>query len=309
MPSEKLDPLAVAKANDALWTSRPELGGRQLSLGPDDAPYRQEWLRHYRQVKEATPAPPPPRVVPQPVEEPPPPVDVTSPIQPCPNITAMTHREKMTAAYKMALDKLPEQAREELPDPAVFVGILAVTGGLLATATVATGGVAALAGGFLVGLAVLGAAFTGGQIGQAINGVMDFYDKTRCDRATSPEDLDSAATSLADAVAKAGVGAVTAVVSRGAAKIAGKAKTRIPRRWKFGDHKKLEKFQRQMKQRGWMESQIDEAMVRGEQFKAPNNVNPANGATRYVHPGTGRSVVVDDVTGELLHVGGDGFKY
>lgn len=33
------------------------------------------------------------------------------------------------------------------------------------------------------------------------------------------------------------------------------------------------------------------------------------GITRYVHPETGRSVVVDDVSKEVIHVGGDGFKY
>jgi hypothetical protein len=57
------------------------------------------------------------------------------------------------------------------------------------------------------------------------------------------------------------------------------------------------------------EQQIDEAIASGKQFPAPNNVNPANGATRFVHPTTGRSVVIDNVTKELLHVGGDGFKY
>ena len=40
-------------------------------------------------------------------------------------------------------------------------------------------------------------------------------------------------------------------------------------------------------------------------------VNKANGnpATRYVNPDTGQSVVIDDVTGQLIHVGGPGFKY
>lgn len=32
-------------------------------------------------------------------------------------------------------------------------------------------------------------------------------------------------------------------------------------------------------------------------------------ATRYVHPKTGKSVVVDNRTGEIFHVGGKGFKY
>lgn len=31
--------------------------------------------------------------------------------------------------------------------------------------------------------------------------------------------------------------------------------------------------------------------------------------TRYVNPTTGRSVVLDNTAGELLHVGGNGFEY
>lgn len=38
-------------------------------------------------------------------------------------------------------------------------------------------------------------------------------------------------------------------------------------------------------------------------------INPANNATRYVHPITGQSVVIDEVTREIIHVGGPGFKY
>ena len=34
-----------------------------------------------------------------------------------------------------------------------------------------------------------------------------------------------------------------------------------------------------------------------------------NLATRYIHPTTGQSVVVDDVTGKVIHVGVPGFKY
>jgi hypothetical protein len=65
------------------------------------------------------------------------------------------------------------------------------------------------------------------------------------------------------------------------------------------------KLRAQMATRGFTEAQIREALdkqsipVRGK--KGP--------ATRYVHPRTGRSVVVDDATGEVFHVGGDGFEY
>jgi hypothetical protein len=64
-----------------------------------------------------------------------------------------------------------------------------------------------------------------------------------------------------------------------------------------------------MERRGWTPTQIDEALASGKQFSASNNVNPGNGATRYVHPQTGRSVVIDNKTREVIHVGGDGFKY
>ena len=53
---------------------------------------------------------------------------------------------------------------------------------------------------------------------------------------------------------------------------------------------------------------ITEAIQAGLPFPAPNHVNPGHSATRSVHPTTGRSVV-DDVSGEVIHVGGDGFLY
>jgi RHS repeat-associated protein len=79
--------------------------------------------------------------------------------------------------------------------------------------------------------------------------------------------------------------------------------------WNYGGHKSAQKWKNQMAKRGWTGQQINEAISSGKQVAAPNNVNPANGATRYIHPTTGRSVVVDNVTRQLLHVGGDGFRY
>ena len=64
-----------------------------------------------------------------------------------------------------------------------------------------------------------------------------------------------------------------------------------------------------MLQRGWTADQISEALENGRKMPAVNQVNPANPATRYIHPITGRLVVVDDVTQEVIHVGGDGFVY
>ncbi|MBX3431169.1 MAG: hypothetical protein KF779_16400 [Hyphomonadaceae bacterium] len=68
------------------------------------------------------------------------------------------------------------------------------------------------------------------------------------------------------------------------------------------------KIERQMAQRGWSRQQIREAMHSGRRVRAINQAN-GNPATRYVHPRTGQSVVVDNVTGEVIHVGGPGFRY
>ena len=69
------------------------------------------------------------------------------------------------------------------------------------------------------------------------------------------------------------------------------------------------KWTNQMEKRGWDSAQIDDAVNSGQQFPAPNKLNPSNGATRYVNPKTGKSVVIDNTTGQVIHVGGDGFKY
>ena len=96
-----------------------------------------------------------------------------------------------------------------------------------------------------------------------------------------------------------------------------RANTRVPvrpnvpyePRWNYGSGKSAEKWARQMDRRGWTESQVSEALDRGQSHTATNNINPANGATRYVHPDTGRSVVIDNTTREIIHVGGDGYRY
>ncbi|MBI3777904.1 MAG: hypothetical protein HY274_03155 [Gammaproteobacteria bacterium] len=79
--------------------------------------------------------------------------------------------------------------------------------------------------------------------------------------------------------------------------------------WQFGKHKSATKWANRMKKRGWSEQQITEAIETGQKFQAQNLVNPGNPATRYVHPQTGRSVIVDNTTKEIIHIGGDGFKY
>jgi hypothetical protein len=65
------------------------------------------------------------------------------------------------------------------------------------------------------------------------------------------------------------------------------------------------KLRRQMQKRGWTELQIREALT-----TAPVPVTGKHGpAFRYVHPTTGKSVVVDAATGEIFHVGGERFRY
>ncbi len=68
----------------------------------------------------------------------------------------------------------------------------------------------------------------------------------------------------------------------------------------YGGHKSSTTWANQMAKRGWTQQQIDEAIASGKQFAAPNNINPGNGVTRFVHPTTGRSVVIDNVTKEIL---------
>jgi hypothetical protein len=79
--------------------------------------------------------------------------------------------------------------------------------------------------------------------------------------------------------------------------------------WTLGAFKTDAKWAGQLEKRGWTKDQITEAINKGEQFIAENQVNKGNLATRYVHPETGQSVVMDNATKEVIHVGGPGFKY
>lgn len=71
---------------------------------------------------------------------------------------------------------------------------------------------------------------------------------------------------------------------------------------KFSDEAKI---RAQMQRRGWTEEQILEALLTMP-LPARGKKGPA---LRYVHPQTGKSLVVDEVTREIFHVGGEGFKY
>lgn len=65
------------------------------------------------------------------------------------------------------------------------------------------------------------------------------------------------------------------------------------------------KIRSQMRRRGWTEEQVREAL-RTEPIPWQGKLGPA---LRYTHPTTGKTVVVDATTGEIFHVGGEGFRY
>ncbi len=72
--------------------------------------------------------------------------------------------------------------------------------------------------------------------------------------------------------------------------------------------KRPDKLRRQMAARGWTDDQIEEAVASGVRVATANRETDRP-ATRYIHPTTGRSVVIEDASGEVIHVGGDGFIY
>ncbi|KAB2927752.1 MAG: DUF4157 domain-containing protein [Leptonema illini] len=79
--------------------------------------------------------------------------------------------------------------------------------------------------------------------------------------------------------------------------------------WRFGKHHTEVQWKNKMSKRGWTIDQIAEALESKESYPAVNNLRPGNSATRYVHPETGRSIVIDEITREILQVGGDGYLW
>jgi hypothetical protein len=78
---------------------------------------------------------------------------------------------------------------------------------------------------------------------------------------------------------------------------------------RLGQHKSDAKWARQLEKRGWTKESIHEAVKNGKSYPAENKVNLGNSATRYVHPKTGKSVVIDDVTKEVIQIGAKNFQY
>lgn len=71
---------------------------------------------------------------------------------------------------------------------------------------------------------------------------------------------------------------------------------------RFNNERKIRK---QMRKRGWTEEQVREALGT-EPIPSHGKLGPA---LRYTHPITRKTVVVDATTGEIFHVGGEGFRY
>lgn len=58
-----------------------------------------------------------------------------------------------------------------------------------------------------------------------------------------------------------------------------------------------------MRRRGWTQEQVYEAIQSGKPFPRPD------GSVRYLHPQTGKSVVIDSQTGKIYQVGKKGFAF
>ena len=81
-------------------------------------------------------------------------------------------------------------------------------------------------------------------------------------------------------------------------------------RWSFGKSKCDKKWSNQMTERGWTRQQISEALAnKNSRVSATNNINPSNPAGRFTHPTTNQSIVIDEVTNEVIHIGGKGLLY
>ena len=72
--------------------------------------------------------------------------------------------------------------------------------------------------------------------------------------------------------------------------------------WTLGAHKSTTRWNNQMQSRGWTNEEITITIQNGKQYPAPNMPNPINGATRYENAVTGKFVVRDNTTNEILQI-------
>ncbi len=77
--------------------------------------------------------------------------------------------------------------------------------------------------------------------------------------------------------------------------------------WSFGTYKSKERWGNQMKERKWTEQEITDTIKTGKADPAPNYINKGNTATRYTDSQSGKFVVRDDVTKEIIQIGDKDF--
>ena len=77
--------------------------------------------------------------------------------------------------------------------------------------------------------------------------------------------------------------------------------------WTLGQYKSPTRWGNQLTSRGWTPAEITDTIIKGESSAAPNFINKGNTATNYEITATGRFVVRDDVTGEIIQVSGKNF--
>ena len=196
----KLDHAACMQANQDFWGRHPELGRRQLTMTPEDAPYRQEWMQLYQGHAQQTPKPTAPRTTPDTS------VLLPAPERPaamtlCPDVASMTHEQKIEQAIQRS--SIWPALKDEVDLPVMAATMVATMGGLALLAATGYGAVAEAVG---AGLLVVGGLKAGYQIGGGLMDLFEFFQLTRCDVARTTEDLDAAGKKFASGVAKTGVG-------------------------------------------------------------------------------------------------------
>jgi len=77
--------------------------------------------------------------------------------------------------------------------------------------------------------------------------------------------------------------------------------------WTFGSHKSPKRWATQIEKRNWTPQEITQTIKYGRKYPAPNHVKPENRAVRYLNSKTGKYVVRDEVTKEILQISGDDF--
>ncbi len=164
----------------------------------------------------------------------------------------------MVEAIKKA--NLAPEILEELGDIKTLVAGLVV--GLGIATVIFFTGVGAVVEAIIAGLLLIGAATSGLQIGEGINSLMDFYQKTA--NAQTENDLADAGKSFADGIAKMGVGGLDlllSVVGARKASVKGSKPSKVDvaietRRAENAKLRESPKFREDMKKVGISEEQI-----------------------------------------------------